>query len=212
MTKLKILLIGFLLIIMLPVVFGETYTVVQQNTGGTDSTTPIRSLSSNYYYGSNVTVNSTFLLGQIEYNLKQIGSVTGNVWIEIYNASASGPTINTSRIGKSNYVNASLFSTGATGSYQNFTFNTSFYIYNGTTYTIVIAGDYAVSGTNYIRSVVKPNTGTNLIWTNGLVGWTTDAATNYQNNYKLYGVNNIYATFMAYDNTSYAAIQNFASI
>lgn len=199
----KTLLIGLLIILMIPSIFASS--LIQENTGGTSTSTPIRNSAATTYYATNITMNSSFILDSIQYNLRKSGSPTGNIWLEIYVASASGPTINTSRILRSNNVDVSTLSTDPTGSYGNFTFNNTPLINSSQILTVVVAGDYATSGANYVRSVDKANTGTNLIYTQAGPPWTTDQV-NRQNNYQIWGTpfSSIvqYVNFTFYDEQS----------
>lgn len=181
----KILLLALVLTLVPCVFSADRY---QQNIGGTTASVPIRYLAAptTLYYATNFTSNHTISITEIMYDLKKFGSPTGNVWIEIYNATVGGPTVNVSRIAKSNNVDVTTLSTAAAGAPVNFTFSSAFRIDASYTYTVVVGGDWALSSTNYVRSVNKVNTGTRLLYGMGQGSWTFDAA-NYQNNYQLWG-------------------------
>lgn len=162
-------------IMLLPCVYSAT---LEQNFSSyVDGNIPLRFSAAYTYVGySTVTVNHSYNLSFASYPLKRIGSPSGYVWVELYNA--SDPNVNTqaNMIGMSNVLNASDFSTATGGSWGNFTFNgTGLALSNQTIFT-VFKGSYALSTTNHLRIVDYSPGSINGRISNGGITWSTDSA------------------------------------
>ncbi len=104
------------------------------------------------YTGGSTKLGSVFTAGisgnlnQNKFFLKKVGSPTGNIFATLYATSGGAPT--GSAIATSNNVDVSTLTT----SYGliTFTFSTPYWVTKGTSYCIVVEGDFTVSVANYV--------------------------------------------------------------
>lgn len=85
-------------------------------------------------------------LKRVTLPLKKVGSPVGNVWVEIWTTSGGTPSAQTGT------DSAVIAAAGLTTSFadKDFDFTTPIPLVAGTTYAIVLQGDFAVSGANYV--------------------------------------------------------------
>jgi hypothetical protein len=100
----------------------------------------------------------TDVTGTVEFvDLKflKTGTPTGNFWLSIYATSAGVPT--GSALKTSDKIDVSLITTTAGGQWVRLVFRDPATLTAGTTYALVLEGDYTASGSNFVRWYANTN-------------------------------------------------------
>lgn len=101
----------------------------------------------NQILGQSFTPVFTGPLNRVELYIKRLGTISGNIWVEIH-ADGADPTAAAQLGSDSALVNAGAVSTSY--GYVAFDFATSIILTPGTEYWILLYGDYTYSGSNAI--------------------------------------------------------------
>lgn len=115
----------------------------------------LRSSSSNVKVGQTFDTDVTGPFEIADFKINRNGSPSGRVWASIYATSGGLPT--GSALKTSDKIDASLVSTSA--QVIRFPFRDPQTLTAGTTYAVVLEGDYAVDGANYLQ-IAYDTTGT----------------------------------------------------
>jgi len=133
-----------------------------------------------YTATATIKVGQTFLAGitgnltSCKFYIQKVGSPTGNIFATLYATSGGAPT--GSAIATGDNVDVSTIGSAAF-EVKEFTFSTPYGISSGTTYAIMLEGDYTPSTTVHVRVGLDSSSPT---YTNGATyyygtSWTTQA-------------------------------------
>jgi hypothetical protein len=120
-------------------------------------------------------------LAHVDFYLTKSGSPTGRLWATVYATAAGVPT------GAALATSDKTDVTAITQGWFRFVFRTPYTIASGTTYAVVMEGDYANSGANYINAnAVSPSAyanGANYEYNSGTTTWSSPGADLYFRTY-----------------------------
>lgn len=113
----------------------------------TESTSEnVRNAAGNTKVGQTLDTDVTGLVEMIDVKLLKVSSPTGRMWVSIYATSAGAPT--GAALATSDKLDVSLLST--TAQWVRFLFRTPYTFTAGTTYAVVVEGDWTIDGVNFI--------------------------------------------------------------
>lgn len=124
-----------------------TLATDQTNVTASAAGSALRDATARTILAQTFTPDKSLPLKRVILSLKRVGTVTGNVWVELWTTSGGGPP--SAQSGTDSAVVA--VSTIGAGAFENvnFDFTTPISLAAGTVYAITVHGSFAIDGANY---------------------------------------------------------------
>ena len=126
------------------------YVSVVSQTGKDFIYLNLRYNNANTWHAQEWDATETFDLVRIRLWGKQVGTISGDIWVEVWDDSGGEPNAIIAN-GTSSTIDASTITTDAGGEEMSFTFGTPPTLTNGNKYFFVVRGDFAISTSNYMK-------------------------------------------------------------
>lgn len=170
---------GLVLLMMLPIGFSANLIVQNFTPSSVGAMNEFKRNTGTFYIANDFNFTNTTTVCSIQIQIQKVGSPTWNSYASIYNTNVSGfPT--TLIANSSAVVNVATFTPSGSGSnYAGWNLTSCVALTNGVRYAIVLGGDGAWDGVNYVNTMGNVRSGFDLMQAGAtFTGWN-----NYNTNY-----------------------------